>query len=73
MTFAQFYQLYVTECDEMGADKCYAPGDETIWHSFTTHQLIDMLVAGKVQVGDVGDELANRGALDQVPGDTWGP
>jgi hypothetical protein len=33
--------------------------------------VIRELVAGKAGVGEAGPELERRGALDQVPGNTW--
>ena len=71
MTFAQFYAQYVRDCNDMGADVCHSPGEDML-KTMATHQIIDLLVTGKLGVGDVGEELAQRNVLDQVPGDTWG-
>jgi len=72
MTFTQYYQQFVKDCEEFGDDVCHAPGDEAIFNGIPTHQLIDMLVTGKLGVGDVGAELDSRNALAEVPGDNWG-
>ena len=72
MRFAEFYQQFINDRDDMGADECCAPGSDEGFDKYTTPQIVDALIKGNVGVDDVGHELAKRGALGQVPGDHWG-
>ena len=73
MKYAKYYKRFQADCELMGTDEIVFdlenPGSE--WTDVTDEQLIDMAVNGAGLRG-VGDELARRNLLDQVPGNNWG-
>ena len=70
-TFSEFYRQYLANKDRFGDDEVFTSHGDAAWNTYTTTQLVDALVAGKAGVGEAGPELERRGALDQVPGNTW--
>lgn len=75
MKYADYYRQFQADAQMMGDDEVLTPDElddpSSIWRGLTDQQLIDM-AAGGAGIKGVGDEIARRGLLDQVPGDNWG-